>query len=134
MTAKEILEYNILCAEFLEWKKTTEQFKIDWVGCQTKERLERLNEEYIPILEKNGNVIFSDFSVIDFYSDWNRIMEVYTKINNSKITAPMNGIPDSIMPYIEKRRPIVKAIVDSKKESVIQAINQFLIWYNKNNK
>jgi hypothetical protein len=134
MTAKEILEYNILCAEFLGWKKTTEQFKINWVGCQTKERLERLNEEYIPILEKNGNVIFSDFSVIDFYSDWNRIMEVYTKINNSKITAPMNGIPDSIMPYIEKRRPIVKAIVDSKKESVIQAINQFLIWYNKNNK
>lgn len=132
MTNEEILDYNIRCSKFLDWKETTEQFKIDWTGCKTKERLERMNKEYIPILEKDGNVLFSDFSSINFHKDWNSIHEVIEKINKSIITAPMNGIPDSITPYLNAKSPISKGLLKNDKEKVVEGIYKFLKWYEKN--
>ena len=70
----------------------------------------------------------------EFHSDWNWIHLVIEKINNTRITVKMNGIKDSITPYINARRPIIKGLLDNKKEAVVQAINQFLIWYNDNSR
>ena len=146
MTQQEILEYNKRCALFLGWKETSEQFKIDWLGCKTKERLDKIDKEaniYIPILEKDGDVIFPDFSVINFHSDWNWIMEVVEAIHKldylsanvmicqsrCKITPRMAGdhsVYADVNLYFEKG-------IEGQKEAVVQAINQFLIWYNENN-
>ena len=119
MTQDEIFEYNKMCAEFLGWKETSEQFKIDWIGCKTKERLEKINKDYIPILEKDGEVIFPDFAVMDFSRDWNRIMEILLKIQS--------------LPLDEHTHTIWNLKFRDSKETVIRAINQFLIWYNENN-
>ena len=119
MTQDEIFEYNKMCAEFLGWKETSEQFKIDWIGCKTKERLEKINKDYIPILEKDGEVIFPDFAVMDFSRDWNRIMEILLKIQS--------------LPLDEHTHTIWNLKFRDSKETVIRAINQFLIWY-KNSK
>ena len=142
MIQEEILEYNKRCAEFLGWKETTEQFKIDWVGCKTKERLDRLNKQYIPILEKNGDVLFPDFSVINFHSDWNWIMEVVEAIEKLNMEVSIIDeeccIIDTEKAEKEENPFMIEPVSfgegESKKESVIKAINQFLIWYKENNK
>jgi hypothetical protein len=144
MKQEEILEYNKRCAEFLGWKETTEQFKIDWVGCKTKERLDRLNKQYIPILEKNGDVLFPDFSVINFHSDWNWIMNIVTAIrekgwrfdiqHHSSVTSSEIGVT------IWRKFPgggdeeVVELYHEDDKTVHVQSINQFLIWYKENNK
>lgn len=137
MTKEEILDYNKRCAEFLGWKETSEQFKIDWCGCKTKERLDKINKDYIPILEKDGNVIFPDFTVMDFSRDWNWIMQVVEAIEKlgyytNILSAENNSMKHTM--HINKVHEEEKytLFVDSKKETVVQAINQFLIWYEQN--
>ena len=140
MTQKEILQYNKMCAEFLGWKETTEQFKIDWVGCKTKERLDRLNKQYIPILEKNGDVLFPDFSMINFHSDWNWIMEVVEGIEKLNMEVSIIDeeccIIDTEKAEKEENPFMIEPVSfgegESKKEAVVEAINHFLIWYEKN--
>ena len=139
---EEILQYNSRCAEFLGWKETSEQFKIDWVGCKTKERLEKINKNHVPILEKNGDVIFPDFAIMNFTNDWNWIMEVVTKIQLLDIVHDNTRSYDSVFKEYQctfspqyKTHDfgyIVGKSKTSEKEAVIEAINQFLIWYNKN--
>lgn len=140
MTTEEIFEYNKRCALFLGWKETTDEFKIAWLSCKTKERLFRTKKEYIPILEKDGDVLFQEFTGRDFYNDWHWIMEVVNKIENGLDTF------DTFSVDIVNRNQceIVKngedyicgfgfdTIHHSKKEAVIQTINQFLIWYGQN--
>ena len=130
MTKQEVFEYNKRCALFLGWKETTELFQINWVGCKTKERLDRLDNAYIPILEKNGDVIFSDFSVIEFTENWNRIMEVVEAIEKLgyEIDIFSNCVEICDTP---DENYIGEAVGKTKKEAVVQAINQFLIWYNQ---
>lgn len=135
MTQEEILEYNKRCALFLGWKETSEQFKIDWVGCKTKERLDKIDKEaniYIPILEKDGDVIFPDFSVINFHSDWNWIMEVVEAIEQLE-NVRVKMLQNSCDIFVIDKDKFITVTKTSKQEAVVQAINQFLIWYNENN-
>ncbi len=125
---QEILEYNKRCAKFIGWKETSEQFKMDWVGCKTKERLERLDKQYIPILEKNGDVIFPGFEVIDFVNDWNWIMKVVEEIE--KLQSTQVDILGKYCRISSKGIDFQCSSKEDKKESVVKAINQFLIWYN----
>ncbi len=129
MTQEEILEYNKRCGEFLGWKETSEQFKIDWVGCKTKERLNKINKDYIPILEKDGNLIFPDFAVMNFSRDWNLIMEVCIAIKNIQNPREHSDTTCSTL-----KREIQSHLGSANKKAAIQAINQFLIWYNEQNK
>lgn len=135
MTQEEILDYNKRCALFLGWKETSEQFKIDWVGCKTKERLDKIDKEaniYIPILEKDGDVIFPDFSVINFHSDWNWIMEVVEAIEQLE-NVRVKMLQNSCDIFVIDKDKFITVTKTSKQEAVVQAINQFLIWYNENN-
>lgn len=139
MTKQEVFEYNKRCALFLGWKETTEQFQIDWVGCKTKERLDRLDNAYIPILEKNGDVIFSDFSVMDFTNNWNWIMEVVDAIEKSnkyKVTIGSDDWVKISTRFLHISSDFVDIVhlcsSTTKKEAVVQAIDYFLKFYNEN--
>jgi hypothetical protein len=136
---QENLEFNKRCALFLGWKETTDEFKINWVGCQTKERLERLSEDYIPILEKNGDVIFPDFSICDFSNDWKLIMDIVIAIENLEVRDSRYASNYSVVIhenscYIETTGYVSYTVVKeitctSKKEAVVKAISQFLDLY-----
>lgn len=54
-----------------------------------------------------------------FHSDWNWIMEVLIKIKKIVCESEFNY-------------RFINALLNFEKEAVVQAINQFLIWYNEN--
>lgn len=115
MTSQEILEYNKRCAEFLGMRK--DSFLL------TKQ------------IEKNTGICH-----LRFHLDWNLIMEVVEKIQTldklggivmiqqgrCKITSRMAG-DNSV--YADVSHYYLHGM-KKQKEAVVQAINQFLIWYN----
>jgi hypothetical protein len=139
MTQEEIQEYNQKCADFLGFKyKNQSKF---WATYPLD------NNSY---LAKFGYMQVETFK---FHSDWNWIMEVVEKIEslkyliditdnevyvNSNLIKQKNVTDGGTMnSHNEKYYPVIVEITDerlSKKEAVVKAINQFLIWYNENNK
>jgi len=145
MTQEEINKFNKKCAEFLGWKETSVQFKMDWICVKTEQQLNRIDSSLVPILEKDGNVLFDDFDSMNFFDDWKWIMEVVEAIekiyddfhgyfgvyiNSNSCTIQGTNLrtdPDNYHPaYFSEH------IGEDKKEAVIQAINESLIWYNEN--
>ncbi len=120
MTKKEINNFNKICAEFLGVK-----FEIHSSTWRYK------------------NLIVTELL---FHSDWNWIMEVVEKIkyiedNQEKFFGDeyylihfeidlLNGVDL----FIDKKRIFSQSAFGEGqlKEAVVQAINQFLIWYNEN--
>lgn len=139
MTQQEVLEYNKRCAEFLGYINLTPDDKdFDFY--------EKLEGVLGKMLEPKS---------MKFHSDWNWIMEVVEAIEKVNFTQ----VPEfsCFTVVIKDKRCIIKqhsqfalafeklsdsfhnsnspfVIRDSKKEAVVQAINQFLIWYNENSK
>lgn len=122
MTQEEILEYNKRCAEFLT---INEELKNELSAYPLQEYsylCSYANSAFICDREDNPSNTVWDYC--KFHSDWNWIMEVVNAIkikigNPTTVTiACFNG-------------DINKALMTAKKEAVVQAINQFLIWYNK---
>lgn len=121
MTEEEILEYNKRCAEFL--KMEYENHSNTW---------RYKNEIATQLL---------------FHSDWNWIHEVIEAIEklydhpNKEINVDIKPGQIEIFqrPYRLENNDYQEIIYlgdgyinGSKKEAVVEAINQFLIWYNKN--
>ena len=116
MTQEE-LEFNKSCAEFLNIITDNGY----WV------EFDKLMPNSITMsYSKNHHI-----EQLQFHSDWNWIHEVIGKVKTSVKLAPMNGITDSIMPYINAKHPVIKFLLDNDKEGVVQGIKQFLIWYNE---
>jgi hypothetical protein len=130
MTQEEINNYNRLCAEFLGFKyKNQAKF---WAIYPLD------NSSY---LRKLGYVRMDK---LEFHSDWNWIMEVVEKIkyiedNQEKFFGEeyylihfeidlLNGVDL----FIDKKRLFSQSAFGEGqlKEAVVKAINQFLIWYN----
>ena len=117
MTQQEILEYNKRCAEFLGWKN--------------------LNDDSFPeYVNPLGD--FYQLKELKFHSDWNWIMAVVEAIEklkfNVRITIACITI-ENAFDNDSNLSPIYKfhstqGEFESKKEAVVQAINEFLIWYN----
>ena len=127
MTQEEILQYNKRCAEFLGMDNDA-----------------FLLEKQI---EKNTGLCH-----LKFHSDWNWIMEVIEAIEKLKTetsTFEFHTQPKSVLIKEERNysfekgdggrtsRPLklngsVWITGETKKEAVVQAINQFLIWYEEN--
>lgn len=120
MNNQEILEYNRKCAEFMGWEINT--FK----------------EQYLYIVSPETATQYNSLEELKFHSDWNWIMDVIEKMekNFKKYYIRTNiwnktcNISAENSKYIEvfdisKRSP-------TKKESTIEAITQFLTWYNAN--
>jgi hypothetical protein len=116
MRQEEILEYNKLCAEFLDWKyhpETANHGRLDnsW--------------EYKPH--------YYHFD-LKFHSDWNWIMEVKRHIVG--LGYCWFQFPDIIQINENATISSFKIIKIEfnklkEKEAVVEAINQFLIWYKQ---
>lgn len=118
MTKEWIRNYNKKCAEFLGWKydsKTSIHFtKGTWID--------------------NKNIGHCAERGLSFHSDWNWIMEVVEAIERlSKVgeTYMFSITKFSVRVSHKGNRIVDLPIDDTKKEAVIQAIDQFIDWYNK---
>ena len=128
MTPDEILDYNKRCAEFLgvDVNYSTEVYK------DSKSTL----RQYIHNMPKSES--------LKFHSDWNWIMEVVKAIEKLNFAVEINSdtcvIQSNDGEYSESSNCMVNCSYEeysthsSKKEAVVQAINQLLIWYNENNR
>lgn len=112
MTQEEVLEYNKRCAEFLGWKIDFDEILYVPDTCKVKPQI------YWPAYQ---NLLF--------HSDWNWIMEVVEAIE--RITQ-VNIYKNECSIAKEVNLEYFKGY-GTKKEAVVQAINQFLIWYYENN-
>ena len=110
MTQQEILDYNKRCTEFLGWTN--------------------LNDESFPeYLDKVGN--FYPLKELKFDSDWNWIMEVVEAI---KEKTNFKTIDECSEDEWYATIGVTRLTITSKKQAVVEAINQFLIWFEQNKK
>lgn len=106
MTQEEILEYNKRCAEFLNLHR----------------------DEEVAIF----NMKAYPYDWLKFHSDWNWIMEVVEAIEKLKGIKQFHIVENSA--YMNGSLNVGSFSNPlGKKVAVVQAINQFLIWYNENN-
>ena len=122
MTQEEIVQYNKLCAEFLGYANLTP------------------DDKDFDFYEKLDGVLGKRFEPksLKFHSDWNWIMvvveDIENKLNDSFNVDIVNKNQCEIVRNGEEF--ICGAGFDTinhhKKEAVVEAINQFLIWYEEN--
>ena len=125
MTQKEILEYNKRCSEF-HYPNAKAEYESGDISIEE-------------CIFKKGMLIFGHFDLMKYHSDWNWIMEVVEAIEDKDIddypfilTMTVHNVFIE-NPMVIPNAYIVQAVIeDSKKEAVVKAINQFLIWYNEN--
>jgi hypothetical protein len=113
-TKEEILEYNKKCADFRGWKDLN-------------------NDSFPEYIDKLGN--FYPLKELKFHSDWNWIMEVVEAIEKLRYLVVIQSNFCQIQEVGTKENSFSPRIIAyqealTKKEAVVQAINQFLIWYN----
>ncbi len=118
------IEFNILCAEFLGWEQGED-------GRYWKETPTESSNWYVDEMY--------------FHSDWNWIMEVVEKIDNIfvfedysiSMTLETDGLSIITVHYYQpdrtkqKRTKQFTSKSKNKKEAVVEAIWQFLNWYNE---
>lgn len=136
MKQEEILQYNKRCALFL--------------GAIYSEQAEAWgfgNAKNIGSKMFHGvmyhNVIQAERfeKELKFHSDWNWIMEVKEKICQLDIIDELDTLYDSVakgyhcvlLPtYKNTFDGFYTKVLSTEKEAVVEAINQFLIWYEQN--
>jgi hypothetical protein len=107
-------EFNKLCAEFFEWEFV---YKKGYVNGYSTIINNFIGSEYVPIIH------------LKFHSDWNWIMEVVEKIQYYKaLIISNNHCEIHFMPEDGVRINIGRR---TTKEAVVQAIWEFLNWYNE---
>lgn len=142
MTQKETIEYNKLCAEFLGGKNHPSLVPYIpepddmWFAVDKQPSLQN----------PNGGSMWK-LHELKFHSDWNWIHKVIEAIENNYFDVEINdsgciircwedSVPLDYLTMLGKYKTISvlggKHFIMTKQEAVIQAINQFLIWYNEN--
>lgn len=138
MTQQEILDYNKRCAEFLgykysefyeEWNEYYEFWESQNDGVWYKESdligtPESFRQYYVKV---NGLFLKEYHYSLKFDSDWNWIHEVVEAIEKLGFYTKIldNGMS------IEKEGTLqLERWGETKKLGTIQTINEFLIWYN----
>ena len=103
-------EFNKLCAEFFEWKQNSKKSTF--------------------YVDKNDGRHIYEIQDLKFHSDWNWIMEVVEKIESLKGIKQFHIVENSC--YMNGGL-IVGSFQNplGKKEAVVQAIWQFINWYNE---
>jgi hypothetical protein len=95
-------EFNQVCAEFLGWELEDERY---WKETPTESSNWYVDEMY-------------------FHENWNWIMEVVEKINDTPIE-------DDFIECIEAKYLIFQRLGKTYKLAVVEAIWQFLNWFNE---
>ena len=131
MTQEEILEYNKRCAECLGWE--TEDADEDSCTYDTPYLINvSESEDWEASMDDYTNHLKIDEML--FHSDWNWIMEVVEAIKQLGYFVMINKWT-SVYTGEEKegnRIQITTVEGENTKVNTVQAINQFLIWYNEN--
>jgi hypothetical protein len=124
MTQEEILEYNKRCAKFLGYINTT----------PTDKDFDIYHNEKGMIIGNKIHTMIEPMSA-KFHSDWNWIMEVIKSIqkiiikNDEEFCIEFyQGLPNKSKTFVSIGELGTES--EDPKEAVVQAINQFLIWYN----
>lgn len=120
MTQEEILQYNKRCAEFLGYK------------CSINEQYELPNMMTFPPKGMSNLCHTAKVCCIEdmqFHSDWNWIMEVVEDIEK---IFHIQGVEINGKWCCIKTNTFHEYRGVNKKEAVVEAINQFLIWYEQN--
>ena len=128
MTQEEILDYNKRCAEFLGISTGYFKSEIDCPTPEYKWMCTYANCTYE--MQKEDFPLLSVWDYLKFHSDWNWIMEVVEAIEKlADWTLECLNYPDGSRNY-QMMIPLSETniINNDKKEAVVQAINQFLIW------
>ena len=128
MTQEEILQYNKRCADFLGISNGYFKSEIDCPTPEYQWMCTHANCTYE--IQKEDFPLLSVWDYLKFHSDWNWIMEVVEAIEKLGYDVVIAKTSCSI----KMNKQLVKAalMLETKKEAVVEAINQFLIWYNKN--
>ncbi len=128
MTQEEILDYNRRCTKFLGVPNLKDAKGDLWDILRTNQKIYSIRTSELP-----------------YHSDWNYIMEVVEAIEklyehpNKEVNVDIRPGQIEIFqrPYKLEGNDYHEIIYlgdgyinNSKKEAVVQAINQFLIWYN----
>ena len=114
MTQQEIIEYNKRCAEFLGGKYLRDE-KLSF------EPKGRWHIKQFPDVQQDYN--------LKFHSDCNWIMEVVESIKEKTKFKIVDECSEQEWYAITG---VTRLTITTPKKSVVQAINQFLIWYNEN--
>ena len=123
MTQEFITQFNKKCTKFLDWKIVPK-------NASNKTNSSELYKEW---LKPNGETT-PTWKELHFHSDWNWIMEVVEKIENIKYSISVTGNFCHIAKVEENIGITLGSYQGStKKEAVVQAINQFIDWYNLQN-
>lgn len=108
--------FNKKCSEFMGYFKKDGQLPNVW--------WKFTGISYQPVFEDNE---------MKFHSDWNWIMEVVTKIESLPGIKQFHIVSDSA--YMNGGLNIgVYQSVEGKRVATIQAIDQFITWYNEQKK
>jgi hypothetical protein len=110
MNKEETIEFNKRCAEFIKNDRILEKWYVyenHFLRLRNSVCLDYIEMAHPQPLEK-------------FHSDWNWIMEVVKNV--------LRELP----PTSDIKHDLIQKVGRVQKESVVQAINQFLIWYKQN--
>lgn len=119
MNQKQTENYNRLCAQFLGGKYSSKYEYWDFLPVKWYRNFYLKTED------------------LEFHSDWNWIMEVVEaieKLNDNFYFVKINTGGCFIHPLNDTKdyKGICYQAGKTKQEAVVQAINQFLIWYEQN--
>ena len=138
MTQEETVTYNKRCAEFIKpsWfdkRRKDYPFPFPVVEIVPAENI----IGYGHVSEGEVKHFSGTPDMMKYHSDWNWIMEVVETIENLPIKYVVginNNNCDIHNVFIKDAsfNTYVKNNSLTKKEAVVQAINQFLIWYEQN--
>lgn len=127
MTQKEILQYNKRCAKFLgaEINNTLKRIFVD--NIKDKELLFHNYSVSLDCYYWNGtkNIHYIPFDMLQFHSDWNWIKEIVEAIVENK------SLDECSEDEWYATIGVTTLTITSKKEAVVEAVNQFLIWHEK---
>ena len=140
MTQEEVLEYNKRCADFLGENMVNKNHVVEFTSPSYANGKFWISEKWLGIKDPDGNNLVA-VKDMKFHSDWNWIMEVVETIEKVGYQIDLGS---RLLPLYPTEKDHWCAIWDdahkvkateqfsdtSKKEAIVQAINQFLIWYN----
>lgn len=130
MTQEWVYRFNEKCAEFLGYVNTTPTDKVFSI-------YEKKGGEFGKLIETMS---------MNFHSDWNWIMQIIEKMEGEKYISEGCLVLDEfriesfqvvVRAWLTPKHKLYKVIPcepKTKKESVIQAIDQFIDWYNEQKK
>jgi hypothetical protein len=127
MTPQEIQERNKQIAVMLGWNEATLEYKLRWCAVPTEERLNRLDQDDVPILMKeNKDPLWS--SSLLWHSDWNWLMEAVEFIEKVYNNQPIYFGHKNCVIFSPKT---IKSKGKDKKEAVFIAVSDFAKLYNE---